>query len=159
MAQESTDPLRIYHWSLLVFRFPLYVLSCVTVTIKDFVFSSVFRVCFSSYIFGRLSRYDFLAKYGRSSNYLRNVPSHFEFLKFDILEHPDPPSHNEFTINVTNVLFSLVGGFGCGNPAEWPKYLTDYLHINNLPKQAMFSLHHYRVRIQSQWNSYGQKWH
>ena len=78
-------------------------------------------ICFPSFLFDCVFFYSFSAKYGRYSSFLRNVSSQFEFLKIQTLEHSDPPLHNEFAINVTNVPFLLVGGFGCLNPAEWQK--------------------------------------
>ena len=93
------------------------------ITIRSYVVLCQFLNCFPSFLFDCVIRLSvffwFSVKYGRSSQFLRNVPSQFEVLKVEILEHSDPRFHNKFVINVTDALLLLAGGFGSVNPAEW----------------------------------------
>ena len=73
---------RLSHWSLLPsYRLPLCVLLCVIVTIRDFVFSSVFSWPFFTGYFGCSVFPSAFWQIWPLSVFLRKIPPQFDFLK------------------------------------------------------------------------------
>ena len=116
MARQGTA---FHHRSLFSHNLlSLRVLSCVNVTIRDFVFFSFSCDCFSL----DLRLFCFLVLISQNGHlfvFLRNIHSSIEILKIKILEYSYPPSQHFFVTKAFSCFFCPGGRLRCANLSEW----------------------------------------
>ena len=136
MAREGPDPLRRSHWSLLSsYRLPLRVLSCVIVTIRDFVFFLSFFSTDSRLVYPVVCFFLIFLPNMVVFAFLRNRPLRIEISKIKIsrLFWPFFFTDNR-SLRPLSSFFQCRGGFDCANPGEWHNSESSFLRssANNL---------------------------